>query len=191
MWKNPEKRQDAIAGNANPCCMRKNPEKKLDGIAGNANPCRMRKNPKQRLEASSGRERHRERQREIHTYLNGAGELQVLAAVADLHHGRVFAGLAGRYPTTFGERFLGVDVHGIDHHPPTHVHLLRLLSLPPCTPPPPPPAPADQNRTEQSRNRESVCRVLPAQSAADGLHRNRTSSPSQVASRVVTIFPLP
>jgi hypothetical protein len=78
-----------------------------------------------------GTQRDRE---EIHTYLNGTGELQVLAAVADLHHGRVFAGLAGRYPTTFGKRFLGVDVHGIDHHPPTHVHLLRLLSLPPCTP---------------------------------------------------------
>jgi hypothetical protein len=147
MWKNPEQRLDAIAGNANPCCMRNNPEKKLDRRAGNANPCRMRKNPKQRLETSSGRERDTKRQREIHTYLNGTGELQVLAAVSDLHHGRVFAGLAGRYPATFGERFLGVDVHGIDHHPPTHVHLIRLLSLPPCTPPPPP---ADQNRTEQS-----------------------------------------
>jgi hypothetical protein len=82
-------------------------------------------------QALDKRERDTKRQREIHTHLNGTGELQVLAAVADLHHGRVFAGLAGRYPTTFGERFLGVDVHGIDHHPPTHVHLLRLLSLPP------------------------------------------------------------
>jgi hypothetical protein len=84
-------------------------------------------------QALDKRERDTKRQREIHTHLNGTGELQVLAAVADLHHGRVFAGLAGRYPTTFGERFLGVDVHGIDHHPPTHVHLLRLLSLTPCT----------------------------------------------------------